>query len=115
MNVSVIDVATKKVVQTFDVGTKRSNRVKLTAEGKFALVSDLSAGDLVVVDAPARKAITRVPLGNSPAGILIPPDGGRAYVAVTGSNFVAVVDFKTWTVTKKIEAGAGPDGMAWVR
>ena len=113
--ISVIDVATKKVVQTFDVGTKRSNRVKLTAEGKFALVSDLSAGDLVVVDAHARKAITRVPLGNSPAGILIPPDGGRAYVAVTGSNFVAVVDFKTWTVTKKIEAGAGPDGMAWVR
>lgn len=113
--ISIIDVASKKVVQTFDVGTKRSNRVKVTADGKFALVSDLSAGELVVVDAPARKVIKHVPLGNSPAGILVPPGGGRAYVAVTGSNFVAEVDFKTWTVTRKIEAGAGPDGMAWVK
>jgi YVTN family beta-propeller protein len=113
--ISIIDVATKKVVQTFDVGTRRSNRVKVTPDGKFALVSDLSAGELVVVDAPARKVIKHVPLGNSPAGILLPSDGGRAYVAVTGSNFVAVVDFKTWTVTKKIEAGNGPDGMAWVK
>ncbi len=113
--ISIIDVAAKKVVQTFDVGTKRSNRVKLTRDGKFALVSDLSAGELVVVDAPARKVIKHVPLGNGPAGILLPSDGGRAYVAVTGSNFVAVVDFKTWTVTKKIEAGNGPDGMAWVK
>jgi YVTN family beta-propeller protein len=113
--ISIIDVATKRVVQTFDVGTKRSNRVKLTPDAKFALVSDLSAGELVIVDASAHKAIKRVPLGNSPAGILIPPNGGRAFVAVTGSNFVADVDFKTWTVTKKIEAGRGPDGMAWVR
>jgi len=113
--ISIIDVAAKKVVQTFDVGTKRSNRVKLTRDGKFALVSDLSAGELVVVDAPARKVIKHVPLGNGPAGILLPSDGGRAYVAVTGSNFVAVVDFKTWTVTKKIEAGNGPDGMGWVK
>jgi YVTN family beta-propeller protein len=113
--ISIIDVASRKVVQTFDVGTKRSNRVKLTPDGKFALVSDLSAGELVVVDAPARTVIKRVPLGNSPAGILIPSGGGRAYVAVTGSNLVAVVDLSTWTVTKKIQAGAGPDGMAWVR
>src|SRR5207249_9854526 len=36
--ISVVDVASKKVVQTFDVGTKRSNRVKVTAEGKSAPV-----------------------------------------------------------------------------
>src|SRR5215813_11463073 len=39
--VSVIDLATKKVVYTFDVGTKRSNRIKLTSDGTFALISDL--------------------------------------------------------------------------
>ena len=32
--VSVIDVATKKVMQTINVGTKRSNRIKLTPDGK---------------------------------------------------------------------------------
>src|SRR5439155_3669710 len=53
--VSVIDVATKKVTATIPLGTKRSNRIKLTPDGKFALISDLDAGELVVVDAAARK------------------------------------------------------------
>jgi YVTN family beta-propeller protein len=112
--VSIIDVASKKVVQTIDIGTKRSNRIKLTPDAKFALVSDLEAGDLVVLDAPARKAIKRIAMGRQPEGILIPPAGGVAYVAVNGDNFVAVVDLKTWQVTKKIATGVGPDGMAWV-
>jgi YVTN family beta-propeller protein len=112
--VSIIDVASKKVVQTIALGTKRSNRVKLTPDGRFALVSDLDAGELVVVDAPGRKEIRRIALGKAPEGILIPSAGGVAYVAVNGDNFVAVVDLKTWQVTKKISTGTGPDGMAWI-
>ena len=112
--VSIIDVASKKVVQTLAVGTKRSNRIKLTPDAKFVLISDLDAGELIVLDAPSRKEITRLALGKMPEGILIPPSGGNAYVAVNGDNFVAVVDLKTWQVTKKIHAGMGPDGMAWV-
>jgi YVTN family beta-propeller protein len=113
--VSVIDIATKKVVSTFNIGTKRSNRIKLTSDGKYALVSDLESGDLVVIDTAARKEIKRVKLGRSPEGILIPPSGGVAYVAVNGDNHVAVVDLKTWTVAKTLETGGtGPDGMAWV-
>ena len=75
--VSIIDVATKKVTHTINAGTKRSNRIKLTPDGKFALVSDLEAGDLVVLDTAARKEIKRLPLGRMPEGILIPPDGSR--------------------------------------
>ena len=112
--VSIIDAATKKVTQTIAVGTKRSNRVKLTPDGKYALISDLDAGDLVVVDAAAHKEIKRLPLGKSPEGILIPPGGSRAYVAVNGDNHIAVVDLKTWQITNKISTGNGPDGMAWI-
>jgi YVTN family beta-propeller protein len=113
--VSVIDVASKKVTQTIALGTKRSNRIKLTPDGKYALVSDIESGELVIVDAPARKAFKRVALGKSPEGILIAPDGTRAFVAVNGDNHVAVVDLKTWTVTRKLQTGDGPDGMAWVK
>jgi YVTN family beta-propeller protein len=111
--VSVIDTATKKVVQTIALGTKRSNRIKLTRDGKFALVSDLEAGDLVVVDTATRKEIKRLALGKSPEGILIPSTGDVAYVAVNGDNHVAAIDLKTWQVAKKISTGMGPDGMAW--
>ena len=113
--VSVIDLATRKVAYTFDIGTKRSNRIKLTPDGRFALVSDLDSGDLVVVDTAARKVVNRIKLGKTPEGVLIPPSGSVAYVAVTGDNRIAVVDLKTWAITKTLETGgAGPDGMAWV-
>jgi YVTN family beta-propeller protein len=102
------------VVQTIPVGTKRSNRIKLTPDAKFALVSDIDTGEVVVLDAPLRKIIAHIPVGKSPEGILMPATGGAAYVAVNGDNFVAVVDLKTWTVARKIQTGTGPDGMAWV-
>jgi YVTN family beta-propeller protein len=112
--VSVIDVASKRVTQTFNIGTKRSNRVKLTPDARFALVSDVDTGEVVVLDAPARSVITRIAVGRSPEGILMPPSGGVAYVAVNGDNLVAAIDLETWKVTKKISTGTGPDGMAWV-
>ena len=111
--VSIIDVASKKVVHTIDAGTKRSNRVKLTPDGKFALLSDIDTGELVVVDAAKHAVVKRVPLGKQPEGVLIAPDGSRAFVAVNGDNAIAVVDTKTWTVTKRFSPGTGPDGMAW--
>lgn len=52
-------------------------------------------------------------MGRSPEGILIAPDGERAFVAVAGENHVAILDLKTLNVTGKIETGSGPDGMAW--
>ena len=111
--VSVIDIASKKVVQTLSLQTKRSNRLKFTPDGKRVLISDLGAGDLVVLDAVGRKEIKRVKLGRSPEGILVAPDGSRAYVAVAGENYVAILDLKTLEVTGKISTGNGPDGMAW--
>ncbi len=111
--VSVIDVTSRKVTGTIDVGTKRSNRIKLTPDGKYALISDLEAGDLVVLDAAARKTIRRIPLGRMPEGILIPPGGSRAYVAVNGDNHIAVIELGTWQIASRIQTGNGPDGMAW--
>jgi YVTN family beta-propeller protein len=53
-------------------------------------------------------------LGRSPEGILMPPDGLHAYVAVAGDNNIAVVDLKTLELTDRIPTGREPDGMAWV-
>ena len=111
--VSIIDIASKKVTQTLAVRTKRSNRLKFTPDGKLVLISDLDGGELVVLDRATGKEIQRMKLGRGPEGILIVPDGSRAYVAVAGDNNVAVIDLKTLALTGRISTGSGPDGMAW--
>jgi YVTN family beta-propeller protein len=113
--VSIIDLASKKVVQTFDLQTKRSNRLKFTPDGKLVLITDLDAGDLLVIDAATRALVKRVPIGKGASGILLTPDGARAYVASTAENFLAVVDMKTLQVTGKVVTSGSPDGMAWVQ
>jgi YVTN family beta-propeller protein len=113
--VSIIDLGQKKVVGTIALGTKRSNRLKFTPDGKLALVSDLDAGEVLVIDVATRAVTKRIPLGKMVEGILMQPDGARAYVAVNGENYIAVIDLKTLAVTSRIETGKGPDGMAWVK
>lgn len=111
--VSIVDVAAKKVVQTVDIHTKRSNRLKFTQDGKLVLVSDLGWNELILLDASSRKEIKRLNVGRQPEGILIAPDGGHAYVAVAGEKVVEILDLKTLEVGARIPTGAGPDGMAW--
>ena len=111
--ISVINLFTKTVTHTFNVQTKRSNRLKFTPDGRLVLISDLAAGDLLVLERATRKELKRMPIGKQLAGILIEPDGARAYVAATGDNNVAVIDLKTLDLVNRIASGAGPDGMAW--
>jgi len=111
--VSVINIADERVVRTFSVQTKRSNRLKFTPDGRLVLITDLDAGTLVVLQRTTYKEVKRIDLGHRPAGILIAPNSSRAYVAVTGDNNVAVVDLHTFDLQARIDTGTGPDGMAW--
>lgn len=113
--VSIVDIASRKVVQSIDVHTKHSNRLEFTHDGKLVLISDLGGGDLVIVDAATRKEIKRVNLGHGIAGILLAPDGSRAYVAVSPDSNVAIFDLKSLSVVGRIPTGRGPDGMAWAK
>jgi YVTN family beta-propeller protein len=113
--ISVIDVATKKVVQTINAGASRANRLKFTPDGRLVLVSELggAGGGLVVLDAGTRAVKQRLKLGGA-SGILIPPNGSRAYIALTGGNAVAVIDLKEMKEINRLKTGSGPDGMAWL-
>jgi YVTN family beta-propeller protein len=114
-NISVIDVANKRVVHTFNVQTKRPSRLKFTPDGRLVLITDLDAGELLIFERETRKELKRMKLGKQTAGILITPDSSRAYVAVTGDDNVAVIDLKTLELADRIPTGTGPDGMAWIK
>jgi len=111
--VSIIDVDAKKVIQTLSTGSKNTNRLKFTPDGKLVLLSDREGGQLIVLDRASKKERARIALGRNPEGIQMEPGGARAYVAQEGANNVAIVDLKTLTVSGHIFTGNGPDGMAW--
>jgi YVTN family beta-propeller protein len=111
--ISVIDLAAKRVVQTLNVNVRGANSLKFTPDGKLVFVSTLGAPDLVVLDGTTRKEVKRLPIGHGAAGILMEPDGQRAYVACTPDDYIVVIDLKSLTVTGKITAGKKPDGLAW--
>jgi len=111
----IIDTQQRKVAATVDARLNGANRLKFTPDGKRVLISILSTGDLFVYDAASRKEIKRVILGKGCAGILMDPDGSRAFVGCTAANYIAVVDLNTLTVTSHLDVGGGPDGLTWAK
>ena len=114
-SVSLIDTEARQMTENFQVATKRSNRIKLTLDGKLALITDLAGNELVILDIASRKVTKRIAIGKAPEGILLDPSGTRAFIAVSGDNRVAILDLKSLAVTGHFETGQGPDGMAWLR
>ena len=110
--ISVVDLAQKKVTATVQANARGANRLKFTPDGTRALVS--AGPELVVFDVATQKEVKRLRIGQGGGGgILVQPDGARAYVAFAQDGFVAVVDLKTLAVVGKVDAGANPDGLAW--
>jgi YVTN family beta-propeller protein len=110
---SIIDSAGKNVTQTLQANVRGANRLKFTLDGKRVLISTLGGPDVAVFEAATRAEVKRIPVGHGAAGILMQPDGSRAYVACTPDDYVAIIDLKTLEVTGKIHAGKQPDGLAW--
>ena len=116
--VTIIDIASKKVTDTVLIPVRGANRLKFTPDGKQVLISGLAGGapnNLLVLDAVAHKEVKKFDLGGGAAGIVIAPDGSRAYVAVSGKDKVAVVDLKTLEISGNISTARQPDGLAWVQ
>ena len=110
---SVIDLARKEVTATIDAKILASNRLKFTPDGRLVFITSLRGSDVVVYDGVSRRELKRVQLGHGAAGILMDPVGGRAFVACTPDNYLAVINLKTLEVVGHIDVGVQPDGLAW--
>jgi YVTN family beta-propeller protein len=128
---SIIDPGTLKVVGEVPCAGFPI-RVAFTPDGNHVLVSAAKSGEVVLFDAKARKELVRRKLDLStvegaaerlfgtrfgespvPVGLVVAPDGSRAFVAATQADVVVVVDPETLDVVDLIKAGKEPDGMAW--
>jgi WD40 repeat protein len=115
--IAIVDTVSKKLAQLIDApGVSGANRLKFTHDGKRVLISRLSggagtAGNIVVYDAATRTETKRIDAGAGVGGILIQPDGARAYGS--SRTGVVVIDLGTFGVVGRIDVGPNPDGLAW--
>ena len=111
--IAIVDLNAKKLTSKIDAKVFGANRLKFTAEGKLVFIASLRSGELTIIDAQSHKEIKRLKPGHGAAGILMDPDGSRAFVACSPDNYVAIVDLKTLEVTGHLDVGGVPDGLAW--
>jgi YVTN family beta-propeller protein len=108
----------------------RPNRLHFTPDGRTVLVSNINSGTLLFYDARRRQLVDSLAfridaarpgnvagsasLSAAPEGILLSPDGRRAWIALAGADRLAEIDLATRKVARYITTGAAPDGMAYL-
>lgn len=112
-SIAIIELTSKKLIQKIDAKAVGANRLKFTPDGKMVLVSSLRNGELLAYDVASHRLVKKINIGHGAAGILMDPNGSRAFVGCTADNYVAVIDLKKLEVTGHIDVGGGPDGLAW--
>jgi YVTN family beta-propeller protein len=76
-------------------------------------VTNHDANTVSVIDTELNTVITTIPVGTSPKGIVLSPDGTRAYVTNYDDDTVSVIDTASRTVIATIAVGDGPWGLTW--
>lgn len=115
--VYIMDAKTLKGLGAIKVG-KFPLRLAVSPDGKKAVTSNLVDGSLSVIDVESRKVERTLSVsGQSDAQqvtILFSDDGSKIYVAETGTDTIAELDFKTGQVLRRLSAGRQGDGLAIV-
>ena len=128
--ITVIDVAMLAPVFTIR-GSEFPIRVKIAPDGRTALATFTGTGDVRVFDTATRVEKSRIAIGRdavagsetrvfqkrfgsspAPVGLLIAPDGKRAFVSAGHADVVAVIDLERARVEDAWTAGREPDGLA---
>lgn len=113
-NVTIIDTATKLVVDTIRILPNGflSSDIAITPDGKTAVVTNLLSGNVSVLDLVNRKVAQNVTVATGPMSVTISPDGRYAYVACAIAGSVARIDLATKAVLAIVESGVGTADVA---
>ena len=128
--ITVLDASTLDSLASIPTGDF-PNRVHFTPDGRWVLVSNIRSGTVDVIDAATRQPVDHITFGfdstranptmlgamgrsPQPEGILIAPDGKRAWIALSAMNRIAEVDLATRKVVRYLTTGQEPDGMGYV-
>jgi len=109
-----VDLGVGKVVDTLDAPGVPI-RVELDREGQRAVVTAAEAGAVYLFDVQTRERVGTVELEHSPVPVGVALARDLAFVSLARTGQVAVIDLSAAAVLLRIDAGLGPDGIAFVR
>lgn len=96
-------------------------RIAIRPQGDVAVTSDLGDTALSVIDLTTGERTRTIALDDranaekrQQVTVIWSPDGQRLYVAETGTDTVAEVDYASGTVLRRLSGGDGGDGLAIV-
>jgi len=79
----------------------------------IAYVSNEKSNTVSVIDTTTKIVVVpSIPVGASPTGVAVTPDGSHVYVTNFGAATVSVIDTTTNTVVATIPVGVNPSGVA---
>ncbi len=108
-SVSLLDVRDGKVLAEVSVGHKPT-AVAVSRDGKRAVVSNLWTGTVTLLDVQdtTLKALGEVEIGALPRGVAFDKEGETFFVAVSGLDEVACVEWTSRKVTQRWPAAREP-------
>src|SRR5882672_8892566 len=128
-DLSVISLATKKVVATVKLG-KRPRGIRVSPDGKTLYVAlsgspyappgvdektlpppDRSADGIGVVDVASLKLVKVIAAGSDPEQLAVSQDGTRIFVANEDAATASVVVLATGQIESTVKVGGEPEGV----
>ncbi|MDE1178023.1 MAG: beta-propeller fold lactonase family protein [Edaphobacter sp.] len=97
--VSIIDPKTLKVVGAVPTGQEQSHMFVLSHDGKRGYTANVGPGTVSVLDIPAKKTVTVIPISGNTQRISISRDGSMVFTADQKAPRMAVID----TATDKVK------------
>lgn len=110
-DLTVIDTMTDQIIAVIKTPEADTGRVRLTSDGKKAVVALLKK--VVVYDVKTRRLISETELSASPKVLTLSADNRHVFLTNPADNSVSVVDIVAGKKLKDFQVGKKPDGIGW--
>ena len=109
----VVDIGQRKVAWSVALGSQPQS-VVLSADGRFAYVTEAGANRVAIIDTSARQVVGNMAVGSGPGAIASDPTSAMysLFVANTRSNTLTALDANTQQARATIPVGQEPVAVA---
>jgi DNA-binding beta-propeller fold protein YncE len=110
----IFDSKSDVIISRFPSGGSAPCRLKITHDGKYALVTHGLSKDISVYFTNEKKLAWKTDLnGVFPKGLAISPDDKYALVSLVGGDEVLTIDLEKGEVIKRLRTGKNPEGLVY--